>query len=174
MVRVRAACIAAAILACAQAPSRPARQGSPPAGPRLPRSSIMAVLEHRNELELDDAQVAKLLDVEKELDKRRDEVRPAPDQPARASENAGRGDDSGPRRGGHNRRAGDTPRGRARPRASPPGSVDRVLDDADTEAYYQAENVSRVEQRERAREIAEQYHRENLYNIRATSQRGPG
>jgi hypothetical protein len=172
MVRVRAVCIAAAILACAQAPSRPAPHTAPPAGPRLPRSSIMAVLEHRNELELDDAQVAKLLDIEKELERRQDEVRPVR-QPARPSDNAGRGDDSGPRRGGHNRGAGDAPRGRTRPRASPPGSVDRVLDDADTEAYYQAENVLKIEQRERAREIAEQY-RENLYNVRAASQRGPG
>jgi hypothetical protein len=170
MIRVRTVCIAAAVLACAQAPPRPSARASPAAGPHLPRSSILAVLEHRDELALDDAQVEKLLAIEKELEKRLDALSPGGAQPARPSEDTGRGDDEGSRRGGHNRDAAGAPRGRTGPRASPPGGRDRVLDDADTEAFYRAEQVLRAEQRERAREIAEQY-REARYNAREASRR---
>ena len=140
--------------------------------PPLPRSSIAAVILHRDELRLDDDQVKALQSLDEELAER---VKAMSEKPA-----------GGPRPdGGVAHRGGDrlhmmgsrggAPRGTAgggfhgTPSGAPKGirSPQQRADDADTQAYLQAEEeILAPPQRDRAREIAEKY-REDLYDRRS-------
>jgi hypothetical protein len=154
-------------LACACGPSlrAPKPAPPPPAGslPPLPRSSIAAVLEHRDELGLTIVQVGQLEDLDERLAQRNSALHdvPAvqPTKPAAASPRPpgqrGMGMGRGSRGGA----------GRPEP-ARPPESIEERSDDNDTHAYLEAEEVVLTpEQRERARDIAEDY-REKLYDRR--------
>jgi hypothetical protein len=155
-----------------------------PEQPPLPSSSIAALLEHQSELALSVEQLARLGDLDRELAQkniaaRREaealaEARGSTRQQKRSEASSpsvgagGMGGMGGGRRGG-GRRGG----GMGRPRSSGEGetpptekSLERRLDDNDTEAYQQAEAVLDEPQRERAREIAERY-REELFDRRS-------
>jgi hypothetical protein len=154
------------IVSCGSSQPQPApAQNLPP----LPRSSIAAVLLHRDELVLTDDQVHGLQQIDEEL----------ADRVAELSDHA-----RTPRDGGVARRpyAGapgggrgmGSRRGMGRPRASGgsgenpnrPKTLQDHLDDLDTQAYLQAEEEILTDaQRERARDIAEAY-REALYDRR--------
>jgi hypothetical protein len=137
---------------------------------------VAAVLGHRAELGLDEEQVARLQSIDDDLQER--QAARAARPPAKAStgsdgppagappaprpgaaEDAGAGG-MGRHRGGHRGTPGgpDGGRGTAGPQ--------RTWDDEDTAAYLRAEQILRPDQRDRAREIAEQY-REELYDERA-------
>lgn len=160
--------------ACASAP--PPRP-SPGPRPMLARSSIAALLEQRASLGLDEGQVARLQEMDEALEKRKRSICENMRQPREAPDGAGeaasgrRGDDpvmapshglgAGPGRGG-----GPAPAGPSDPRSV----VERATDDADRQAYLQAEELLREGQRERGREIAEKY-RERLFDLREARRR---
>jgi hypothetical protein len=129
--------------------------------PPLPRSSIAAVLEHREELGLTIVQVGQLEDLDERLAQRNAAVRDAPaaqqTKPS-AAKPSGRG---GMRMGRGSRGGALNPE-----RTRPPESVEERIDDNDTHAYLEAEGIVLTpEQREPARDIAEDY-REKLYDRR--------
>jgi hypothetical protein len=127
-----------------------AAEPSPKGPPRklLPRSSVAAVLAHRGELGLDDAQVKRLERIDEDLQRRNAELPAAPP----------------PDRSGTRRARGEQRR---------PADPERFRNDNDTAAYLEAEQVLRPEQRDRAREIAEKY-REELYDERAAARKAAG
>lgn len=156
-------CLAA--LACASAPA-PAPTAAPPDPPPivapasdLPRSSIAAILVHREELGLTPAQVEAL--------SRRDEALAKEDASLRTRIAAAAGTSSGStppaasagmggRRGRHSAQRSTTP-------AHRPDALTQ-LDDNDTRAYLEIEEQVLTEaQRPAAREIASAY-REALYD----------
>ncbi len=150
-----------------QAPPAPA-ENLPP----LPRSSIAAVLLHRDELALTDDQLHALQELDAELAERvaelKDHVRAPRDggvarRPYAGAPGSGGGRGFGTRRGmGRPRVSGGTGENPNRPK-----TLQDHLDDLDTQAYLQAEEeVLTDAQRERARDIAEEY-REALYDRRA-------
>lgn len=173
----------------------PAALATPPPSspPFLPRSSIAAVLGHRGELGLTDAQVARLEALDDALASERSELgRAAAAPPAGEGSPAGdRGASDGARPeagaagGGPSRmggpggpgmaggRSGDGMRGpgggggdrRRADRGPSDEAVRTQLDDADTRAYLRAEEALAPEQRDRAREIASEY-RAALYDAR--------
>ncbi|HET9035616.1 MAG TPA: hypothetical protein VFN45_05405 [Myxococcaceae bacterium] len=139
-------------ISCASAPPSPQ-----PAVPRtvdLPRSSIAAVLLHRDELGLTSAQLDAL--------SRRDAALAKEDEALRARLTAGTSTGTGnpaaaPGRGG--RHGGRRPP----PQAHAPDVLTQ-LDDNDTRAYLEVEERVLTEaQRPRARQIASEY-REALYD----------
>ncbi|RPH65190.1 MAG: hypothetical protein EHM78_25775 [Myxococcaceae bacterium] len=142
-------------IACASAPppSRPAV----PKTVDLPRSSIAAVLLHRDELGLTPAQVDTL--------SRRDDALAKEDEALRARLTTGSSSGAGspaaaPGRGG--RHSGRRPQ----PQAHAPDVLTQ-LDDDDTRAYLEVEEQVLTEaQRPRARQIASEY-REALYDQQA-------
>jgi hypothetical protein len=162
----------------AQAPAPPPRET---AGPPLPRSSIAAILEHRDELKLTDEQVHGLQDLDNKLADNngsittefgsRPDAGPAPPPPP-----IGKGIHmGGAGSGGMSAGAGAGP-GQKKPglvggvhdfshkRQAP--SVQDRQDDNDTRFYLRAEQeILTEEQREPAREFAEAY-REALYDRR--------
>jgi hypothetical protein len=141
--------------------------------PPLPRSSIAAVLLHREDLALTDEQVHGLQQIDEQLADRvaalndrtpRDGgVARRPASPYGSAGSAGPGRGMGTRRGmGRPRLSGGQQQNPNRPETS----QDR-LDDLDTQAYLQAEEeILTDEQKEKARDIAEEY-REALYDRRA-------
>jgi hypothetical protein len=145
--------------------------------PALPRSSIAAVLLHRDELGLSDDQVHAMQDLDEQLAEanaklRAPERRLAPDagtaqQPSAGMSRRGAGMGGmgmGGRMGrGGGRRYGGVPA--ANGERAPGRSIADRLDDNDTRAYLEAEKVLTDAQRERARDIAEEY-REALYDRR--------
>jgi hypothetical protein len=161
-------------LACACGPSlrnpKPAPPPPPGSLPPLPRSSIAAVLEHREELGLTVVQVGQLEDLDERLAQRNAVLHDAPagqqtkPSPAKPSQPGGLTMTGGGRGGirGRGSRGGALNPERARP----PESVEERMDDNDTHAYLEAEGIVLTpEQRERARDIAEDY-REKLYDRR--------
>jgi len=152
--------------ACGSQPPPPAAADLPP----LPRSSIAAVLLHRDELALSDEQVHALQQIDEQLADRVAEIKDRVHTPR----------DGGvarrpPYAGGAGGRGFGSRRGMGRPRASGgapespnrPNTVQDHLDDLDTQAYLQAEEEILTDaQREKARDIAEEY-REALYDRRA-------
>jgi hypothetical protein len=151
--------VPALALACAHAPEAP-RQSSPARPePLPPPSSIVAVLAHRDELGLDDRQVAQLLEVQKQLEHEDAEARdrlaaPAPPPNKVQQEHGASGGRAGHRHGG-SRRSDEA--------AARPGPVDReeamaqAFGDNDTTAFLRAEPVFSRSQWDRARDIAERY-----------------
>ena len=146
------------LAACASAPPAPVPR---PAG--LPRSSIAAVLTHRQELALTPDQVSAL--------QQRDDALEREDAPllARMSQTGG---SVGHPEGG--RTAADAPAGSGhggrhgqRPQVAPAARSEDALarlDDNDTRAYLEVErSVLTESQRPRAREIASRF-REELYD----------
>jgi hypothetical protein len=149
--------------------------------PLLPRSSIAAVVLHREELGLSDDQVRdlELRDQQREKEDAavRDEVEEkqkaakaaasAPSTSGGGGAGTGSGGPSGGMRGGGMGRRGARGGG-----ASPPAhvttetSIEERLDANDTKAYLDVESASLTEgQKDRAREIASEY-REKLYERR--------
>ncbi len=157
-----------ALLAAACAAPRPA--SAPGAAraplPKLPRSSVAAVLARGQELSLDDAQVHALRKIDDDLAERqgiaRREGAPGRPPPAAAPAPALGEQEGGGRRGGGHRAGAKEPHHAA----SRPADPDALWDDNDTEAFHQAEALLRRDQLDRAREIAEQF-RERLYDVRA-------
>jgi hypothetical protein len=146
----------------------------------LPRSSIAAVLEHRQELALTDDQVTRLqnLDdelarsnqaVQEELDRRKKESAESSNKDSSSGSDpfsSSRGGGSGGMGMGGGRMGGGGGRHRGASSAAPATpSVQDKLDDNDTHAYLEAEGALAEEQRPKAREIASRY-REQLYNRR--------
>jgi hypothetical protein len=177
-------------VACATPPPPPAVAAVPTnqaALPPLPRSSIAAVVLHRAEVGLTDEQVSEMeqLDqkretenatVREELGKKSQQGQSAP------STNSGAGNGSAAPQGmqgsgmGNGMRGGGMHGGRMGGRSAPPGAgsgkeadraatLDDRLDENDTKAYLDAENLLTEAQRARAREIASDY-REQLYEQR--------
>jgi len=153
--------------ACGPSLRDPKPPPPPPPGslPPLPRSSIAAVLEHRDELRLSVVQLGQLEDLDERLAQRNAALRDAPDPkakpPAAASPAppAQRGGFTMSRGGGGMGTGGRSRGGAKNPEtAHPPESLEERMDDNDTRAYLEAEEiVLQPEQRERAREIAEDY-----------------
>ncbi|BDG02266.1 hypothetical protein [Anaeromyxobacter oryzae] len=164
----------------------------------LPRSSIAAVLGHRGELGLTEAEVARLEALDDALANERIELRKAAGPAGRGGEAApareardgkqaedGGGAGSEPRMGGRGGPGmGGRPGGGMGGRGAAPGGGHRAaergasedalrsrLDDADTRAYLRAEEVLAPGQRDRAREIASEY-RAALYDARDGQKRG--
>jgi hypothetical protein len=158
----------------------------------LPRSSIAAVLAHRGELGLTDAEVRQLEERDEALQKQLAEIREQGTASAHAGAGAGRtgarsslpssdtaqplsptaaalpqGMGAGGYRGG--RGGGGRSGGRSAPAAQDPGAwakaLQSKLDDADTSAWLSAEEVLAESRREKAREVAEK-HREALADQR--------
>src|SRR5262249_43015806 len=156
--RVRTSCLLGLLaLGCASAPP-PAPRGPPPiAAPDLPRSSIAAILVHREELGLTSGQVDALVRRDDALAKEEVALRARLSrEPPSAARTAPPQVGSGGRRGRH---GGQQPR----PTAHGPDALTQ-LDDNDTRAYLEIEEQILSEaQRPRAREIASAY-REALYD----------
>jgi hypothetical protein len=161
--------------ACACGPSlrdpKPAPPPPPGSLPPLPRSSIAAVLDHKQELGLTVVQVGQLEDLDERLAQRNAALRDAPAGPQTKPSPAKPSQSGGPTMTGGGRggmRMGRGSRGGALnpERARPPESIEERIDDNDTHAYLEAEGIVLIpEQQERAREIAEDY-REKLYDRR--------
>jgi hypothetical protein len=148
------------VLACAQANEKPRAEwatGGPASLP--PPSSILAVLAHRDELLLDDKQVAQLVELQRQLE--RDDIEAQEKLAAPARDGAGRPDGSG-RPGLHRGRFG----GPRRHDESSGKPVDReevvaaAVADNDTRAFLRVEPILSAEQWDRARAIAEKYRAE--------------
>jgi hypothetical protein len=149
----------------------------------LPRSSIAAVLEHRGELDLTDAESRELERRDDALAKQQDDLReqfPAshrgggsgaggqrPGQAERGAqplsptasalpEGTGGGGRRGGGPGGGHRGEGRSSAGAQDP-AARAAALQSKLDDADTAAWLSAENVLDPSRRERARDVAEKY-----------------
>jgi hypothetical protein len=150
---------AAVAVACASAPPRPAVTPSVEQKPELPRSSIAAILLHREDLGLTPTQVETLV--------RRDDALAREDAALRSrtasSSSSGTpattpspSPSPGGRAGRHGARRAPAP-------AHAPDALTQ-LDDNDTRAYLEIEEQVLTEaQRPRAREIASAY-REALYD----------
>lgn len=155
--------------------------------PRLPRSSIAAVVLHRAEIGLTDEQVSEMeqLDQKRETENAaiRDELGKKSQQGRSVpSSNSRVGNGSAASQGmqgsgmGGGMRGGGMHGGRMGGRSAPPGAgsgkeadgataLEDRLDANDTKAYLDAENVLTEAQKARAREIASDY-REQLYEQR--------
>jgi len=182
MLRVRAVTVAVALVALSCATSAP--RSSPAVEPPLPlpRSSIAAVLASRGELGMSEQQVSALEELDAKLERTdaplREELRAhheAKKGPARPEGRGGQGMPGGGMQGGGmgrglGRGGGSQGGGRMRPEgpageAFDPGAVHQKLDDNDTAAYLEAEQVLSEAQRPRAREIASRY-REQVFERR--------
>jgi len=159
---VAVAILASALAACAPVPKPPPPRPAPPAV--LPGSSIRAVLAHRSELALDDGQISRLEQLDRELARKQEALRSeaAPSRDGTERRPPGDGAPRGGARGGGGGRGGRKPPGAEAKAAKP---LQQQLDDADTAAFLEAEALLRVEQRDPAREIAER-HREQVYDQR--------
>lgn len=172
-----------------------------PAAPSvsLPRSSIAAVLAHRNELGLDEAQVSQLEERDAALQKQVAELRQqlaatsshrggdwrGAEQPLPGPSAVGsaplsptaaalpEGSSGGGHRGGGTGRHGGS--GRGAPATQDPAaraaSLQSKIDDADTAAWLAAEAVLPEAKREQARDVAEKY-REALADEREAARAG--
>jgi hypothetical protein len=145
---------------CAAAP--PPRPAPAPPPVDLPRSSIAAILLHRDELGLTPAQVEAL--------ERRDDQLARDDAPLRAqlakpaSSASSPAPAPPPGSGGHSGRGGHHAQAGGSSTTSRPADPLTKLDDNDTRAYLEVEEkVLTAAQRPRAQEIASQY-REALYD----------
>jgi hypothetical protein len=159
--------------------------------PPLPRSSIAAVLEHREELALNDEQVTRLQNLDDELARSNQAVRDELDrrkkeasQASSSSNDSSSGGDpfssggrgggmgGGGMGGGRMGGGGGRHRGGGNAAAATPSADDKI-DENDTRAYLEAEGTLTEEQRPKAREIASKY-REQLYNRRHAQKKKEG
>jgi len=162
-------------LGCARAPTRP----SPAPRPALPPpSSILVVVAHRDEMELDDGQVAQLLALQKQLERQDKESREKLTSGAvsRASQRALGDSPPGHRRGGGGfgggRRGGEPPRRSEQP-LDREEALAQAFADNDTQILLQAEKVFTAMQWERAKAIAEKYRMEYADRREALKQGAP-
>jgi hypothetical protein len=158
-------------LSCASNKSERASPGTKDLPP-LPRSSIAAVLAHRAELHLSEDQVQWLQSRDDRLEKDNAAIREAMAQRKKQLGHgetdpfgAGMGAGSRGGRGGHSMGGA-----RGKPANDPLHAAQDQLDDNDTKAYLDAENLLTEEQRRRAREIAERF-REELWDRRQAMQK---
>jgi hypothetical protein len=152
--------------ACAAPRPAPAPGAARAPLPKLPRSSVAAVLARGQELSLDDSQVHALRKIDDELAERQSVARregAAGRPPPAAAPVQGQGAQEGEGHRGGGPRAGAKEARHAAPR---PADPDALWDDNDTEAFHEAEALLRPDQLDRARDIAEQF-RERLYDVRA-------
>jgi hypothetical protein len=151
--------LAAVALACASTPPpRPAQAGTPTAEqkPELPRSSIAAILVHREDLALTPMQVETLARRDDALAREDEALRARVTSTTSATRPTSTPSPSGGRAGRHGAR-------RPPAQAHAPDTLTQ-LDDNDTRAYLEIEEQVLTEaQRPRAREIASAY-REALYD----------
>ncbi len=169
--------LACALLLGAEAPA--------PAGPvgDLPRSSIAAVLAHRGELGLSEAEVSELERRDEALEKQAARIREEFAASSHKPGNSGRGGErSGPSpdgmgkplaptaaalpegsgaggRGGkhHNGAGGSRSSSGSQDPAARAAAMQSRLDEADTAAWLAAETVLAESRREKARDVAEKY-----------------
>ena len=133
----------------------------------LPHSSIAAVLAARGELNLTVEQLRQLEKMDEQLEKAnapmRSEIQRITQGESSPTQSGG---SAGRRAGGAGRgRPGEPGAGSARTGRAPLGTLQQRIDDNDTQAYLQAENVLTPEQQPRAREIASRF-REELWDRR--------
>ncbi len=171
--------LASALAACAhEKPSAPVDVASLPP---LPRSSIAAVVQQRTKLGLTDDEVRDL----EELDQAREKANAAfmdeVAQKQKAAQAASTGAGSGPpasggqsgggmrgggmRGGGMGGRRGPPQGASEAANATAPATIQDRLDENDTKAFFDAEQVLTEAQRDPAREIASDY-RAQLYERR--------
>lgn len=164
MGRISLLALGSLFLFCASTnPQRAANQPLPP----LPRSSIAAVLASRGELNLTEEQVHQLEKMDEQLEKANAPIRSEIQRMTQGESSPTQGGASAGRRaGGAGRsRRGEPGGGSARTVRAPMGTLQQRIDDNDTQAYLQAENVLTPEQQPRAREIASHF-REELWDRR--------
>jgi hypothetical protein len=162
--------LALVVPACATKPP-PAPAAAQPAAPLppLPRSSIAAVVAHKTELALTDDQIRQMETIDLERERNDDKLRenggmPAKPKPVNPTPSGPPGGGAmGMRRGGGMRGGGH--RGAMPGSRDAPPTLDDRLDESDTQAYLDAEKVLTDAQRDRARDIAEDY-REQRYDRR--------
>ncbi len=183
--------VAVIAMACAPAAVGPPAASLAPLPP-LPRSSIAAVLGHRSELHLTEDQVKRLQDLDDDLDANQSAVRaqlalgppdggeiPEPEPPKKTDDDqmggaGGMGAMGG--MGGAMGGMGGAPSHKGSGDPSPPkppgptqaqkrADLLRRIDDNDTNAYLQAEDVLTEEQKPLARRVASKY-RADLYDRR--------
>ena len=169
-----------ALGACAH--QKPAAVDATPLPP-LPRSSIAAVVQQRAKLALTDDQVRDLEEIDHEREKAdsalTDEVAQKQKAAQAAAASAGNGPPAGGGRGGGMRGGGMRGGGMGGRRGPPPGNeagapvtLQDRLDENDTKAFLDAEQVLTEAQRDLASEIASDY-RAQLYERREVErQRG--
>ncbi len=133
----------------------------------LPRSSIAAVLAARGELNLTVEQLRQLEKMDEQLEKANAPMRSEIQRVAQGEATSNQGGASTGRRAGGagSRRRGEGGAGSARIRQDALGTLQQRIDDNDTQAYLQAENVLTPAQQPRAREIASRF-REELWDRR--------
>jgi hypothetical protein len=157
------------LAACGSAPPNQAPAPATPATnlPPLPRSSIAAVLLHRQELALTDEQVRAMQDIDERLAEVNAKVAEGPTL-HRIAPDAGT-PQSGLRMTGMGGRGSGGSHGGYKPDPPPQelinAQIEKRQDENDTRSYLRAEQVLTEEQRAKAREYAEQY-REALYDRR--------
>ncbi|MGZ6071917.1 MAG: hypothetical protein ACXWK8_11925 [Myxococcaceae bacterium] len=152
--------VAVLLGACATAP--PPRRAPAPPPVDLPRSSIAAILLHRDELGLTQVQVEALERRDDELAREDAALRAQVAKPNPSASASGAA--PAPASGGSSGRGGHRPHSGGASQARKPTDPLTRIDDNDTRAYLDVEErVLTAAQRPRAQEIASQY-REALYD----------
>ncbi len=152
--------VAVLVAACATAP--PPRPAPAPPPVDLPRSSISAILLHRDELGLTQVQVEALERRDDDLAREDAALRAQVAKPNPSA--SAPGASPAPASGGSSGRGGRRPHSGGASQARSPTDALTRIDDNDTRAYLDVEErVLTAAQRPRAQEIASQY-REALYD----------
>jgi hypothetical protein len=174
--------LSAFVGACATTPPAPPPKPTPPP---TASSSVGAVLEHAEELQLTQDQREKLESIDYNLTLKQNELREKAsaaqaqaqngeptsktDTPMADQRGGGSMGMGGMGKGGGRGMMGGGGGGRrsAAPQGPTPKAVNDKLDDNDTAAYLEGEQVLTEAQKPRARELASKY-REQLFNFRAS------
>ena len=165
---------AAAFLAFACATSQPKGASTTSPQPPLPRSSIAAVLQHKDELQLTDDQVRRLQELDDQLEQQNAALRQAAEKrkskDPSSSSGFGRGMGGGSRGG----MGGRLMRGTRSPASdgAGPKSLEERMDDNDTSAYLEAEKILTEQQRAQATEIASKFRQERWDRRHASAKAG--
>ena len=154
--------VSAAFLALACATSQPKEVPTTSPQTPLPRSSIAAVLQHKDELQLTDDQVRRLQELDDQLEQQNAALRQAAEKRKSKDPSSSGGFGKGIGGGSRGAMGGRLMRG---PRSSAsdgsgPKSLEERMDDNDTNAYLEAEKVLTEQQRARATEIASKFRQE--------------
>ncbi len=154
--------LSAAFLPLACATAQPKKVASTAPQAPFPRSSIAAVLQHQDELQLTGEQVRRLQDLDDQLERQNAALRQEAEK--RQSQGPSSGGAFGRGMGGRSRgAAGGRSMGGTRSApstATGPKSAEERMDDNDTSAYLEAEKVLTEAQRARAMEIASRFRQE--------------
>ena len=169
----RLALACALALGCARAPPPPT---APLAAELPPPCSVLAVAARRDELGLDDWQVAQLLALQKELERldAKSSQELGSGATSMASQRAAGDTTGGRRRGGlaGGRRGGEAPRRLGEP-VDREEALAQAFADNDTQVILQAEKAFTASQWERVRAIAEKYRMEYADRREDLKRRGP-